>query len=143
MLKQTIKFTDFNGVERTKDLYFHVSKANILTASDDSYSEIMRLGEQLKERGLLLEQTGSEFDEKDPFNPKTQLVAESARMVGRLLDKLIDLSYGERSEDGSAFNKSSEVLVRFKQSAAYDSFVEQMLTNQDDMLKFIQRLLDR
>mgnify|MGYP001145356686 CR=1 FL=1 len=30
MLKETIKFTDFNGVERTEDHYFHLSKAEAM-----------------------------------------------------------------------------------------------------------------
>ena len=30
MLKKTIKYTDYNGVERTEDFYFNLSKAEIM-----------------------------------------------------------------------------------------------------------------
>ena len=29
MYKRTIKYTDFNGVERTQDFYFYLSKTNL------------------------------------------------------------------------------------------------------------------
>lgn len=143
MLKQTITFVDFNGVEKTKDLYFHVSKANVLTAPDDAYNEILLIGSNLQEQGKRLEAIESEFDAQDPFNPKTRLVTDSARMIGRLLDRLVDLSYGERSADGSRFIKTQEVLENFKQSAAYEAFIDKMIMNQPDMLKFIERLLEK
>lgn len=30
MLKETIKYTDYNGVERTEDFWFHLSKAELM-----------------------------------------------------------------------------------------------------------------
>lgn len=143
MIKHTVTYTDFNGIEKTKDLYFHLSKASVITSSDEVYNELIDMGEKLQDQGALLERTGGEFDETDPFSPKTQMVARSARMVGRLLDRLVDLAYGEKSEDGSRFLRGEEVISNFKQSAAYEAFVEGMLTNQDGMLKFIERLLEK
>jgi hypothetical protein len=148
MLKKTITFTDFNGVERSEDLYFHVSKASVLTAEDSVYNEIMELGQKLEERSKLLLATEEDLidkeplvDDEDPFSERNQLLAESVRMVGRLLDRLVDLSYGVRSKDGSRFVKGPEVLQDFKQSAVYDAFVEHMITHQKEMLDFINRLL--
>ena len=142
MLKKTIKFKDFNDVERTEDLYFHVSKASVLTSSEEAYNEIMKIGLDLQERGKFLEDVKEEdFDQSDPFNKNSQLVAEAIRMVARLLDRLVDLSYGIRSSDGLRFVKDDKVLTDFKNSAAYDAFVEQMITNQDELIEFINQLL--
>ena len=63
-------------------------------------------------------------------------------MVARLLDRLIDLSYGKRSEDGLRFIKSKEVLDEFKSSIAYEAFIEQMLSNQEEMVEFINKLVE-
>lgn len=142
MLKKTVKFKDFNGVERTEDLYFHVSKASVLTSSDEAYNEIMKIGLDLQERGKFLEDVKEEdLDQSDPFNKNSQLVAEAIRMVARLLDRLVDLSYGIRSSDGLRFVRDDKVLTDFKNSAVYDAFVEQMITNQDELIEFINQLL--
>lgn len=142
MLKKTIKYVDYNGVERTENLYFHVSKASILTASNDVYSEIMNAANELQDRAKLLEgMEVTEVNEENAFDPNNQVLAESIRMVARLLDRLIDLSYGKRSEDGLKFVKSKEVLDEFKSSMAYDAFIEQMLANQEEMIEFINKLV--
>ena len=143
MLKKSIKFVDYNGVERTENLYFHVSKTAILTASNDVYGEIMKTAQDLQDRAKLLEgmEAGS-INEENPFDPNNQVLAESIRMVARLLDRLIDLSYGKRSEDGQKFVKNEQVLADFKSSIAYEAFVEHMLSNQDEMIEFINKLVE-
>lgn len=142
MLKKTIKYVDYNGVERTENLYFHVSKASVLTASNDVYSEIMNAANELKDRAKLLEGMDvTEVNEENAFDPNNQLLAESIRMVARIVDRLVDLSYGKRSEDGLKFVKSKEVLDEFKSSMAYDAFIEQMLANQEEMIEFINKLV--
>lgn len=142
MLKKTIKYVDYNGVERTENLYFHVSKASVLTASNDVYGEIMKAANELQDRAKLLEgMEVSEINEENAFDPNNQVLAESIRMVARLLDRLVDLSYGKRSEDGLKFVKSKEVLDEFKSSMVYDAFIEQMLANQEEMIEFINKLV--
>ena len=142
MLKKSIKFVDYNGVERTENLYFHVSKTSILTASNGVYNEIMKIAQELQDRAKLLEgmEAGS-INEENPFDPNNQVLAESIRMVARLLDRLIDLSYGKRSEDGQKFVKSKEILDEFKSSIAYEAFIEQMISNQEEMVEFINKLV--
>ena len=142
MLKKTIKFKDFNGVERSEDLYFHISKASVLKSSDTVYNEIISIGQTLQERGKFLEDLEEgDIDRTDPFNKNNQLIADSVRMIGRLLDRLIDLSYGIKSPDGLKFVKDPKVLNDFKNSMAYDAFVEHMVSNQEELVEFINQLL--
>ena len=82
------------------------------------------------------------INQENPFDQNNQVLAESIRMVARLLDRLIDLSYGKRSEDGLRFIKSKEVLDEFKSSIAYEAFIEQMLSNQEEMVEFINKLVE-
>lgn len=142
MLKKTIKFVDYNGVERTENLYFHVSKTSVLTSKDDIYNEIMGIASGLQDQAKLLEGIKEDqVDNENPFDPNNKIIADSARMVARLLDRLIDLSYGKRSEDGQKFAKSKEILDEFKSSAAYEAFIEHMISNQEEMIEFINKLV--
>ena len=143
MLKKSIKFVDYNGVERTENLYFHISKTSLLTAKDNVYGEIMNIAQGLQDRAKLLEGMEVEaINEENPFDPNNQVLAESIIMVARLLDRLIDLSYGKRSEDGQKFVKNEQVLADFKSSVAYEAFIEHMLSNQDEMIEFINKLVE-
>ena len=142
MLKKTVTFTDYNGKEQSTDLYFHISKAAVLTAPDPAYKEIMVMAQDLQERGKYLTDIEGSINRDDPFDPNAQLVTEAVRIVAKLLDRLVDLAYGERSSDGSHFVKNETVLNNFKSSAAYEAFVEQMLMSKDDdLLNFINQLL--
>ena len=142
MLKKTIKFVDYNGVERTENLYFHVSKTSVLTSKDDIYNEIMGIASGLQDQAKLLEGIKEDqVNNENPFDPNNKIIADSARMVARLLDRLIDLSYGKRSEDGQKFAKSKEILDEFKSSAAYEAFIEHMISNQEEMIEFINKLV--
>ena len=142
MLKKTIKYKDFNGLEKSEDLYFHVSKATVLTSSNETYNEIVKIGYDLQERSKFLEDLGKDNESlADPFSKDSQLLAEGVRMVARLLDRLVDFSYGKRSDDGIKFIRGGQVLEDFKNSAVYDAFVEQMISDQDQMVEFINQLL--
>ena len=144
MIKKTIKFTNFNGVESSKDLYFHVSRTSLLTTEDDVYNEIVSISKDLLERGKVLEKMGDmEVNEENPFDENNQLLVQSVRMVARLLDRLVDLAYGERSEDGSKFLKGKDVVTAFKQTAAYEAFVNQLIANPDEMINLINSLMSK
>lgn len=43
------------------------------------------------------------------------------------LEDLVLMSYGERSEDGEEFDKSSEVVQRFRNHAAYDALFDEFM----------------
>ena len=104
--------------------------------------DFLSLAQELQDRAKLLEGMETQnINQENPFDQNNQVLAESIRMVARLLDRLIDLSYGKRSEDGLRFIKSKEVLDEFKSSIAYEAFIEQMLSNQEEMVEFINKLV--
>lgn len=143
MIKKVVAYTDFNGVEKTKELYFHISKADILRAPDDVYDEIIELGKEITERAQVIQKLDVAPNDDDPFDRVNLMLADAARMIARLLDRLVDLSYGERSEDGSKFIKNKEVVEDFKSSEAYSAFLEHMITHQEEMLELINSLLKK
>lgn len=94
MLKKTIEYVDYNGVERKEDFYFNLTQAE-LTEWELSLS------------GGLEQHISKISAEQDA--PK--LIA--------LFKNVILKSYGEKSPDGKRFIKSDELREAFVQTPAY------------------------
>lgn len=96
MLKKTITYTDFNGVERTEPFYFNLTNAEVAemavglvgTSSIEDYIERLTV-------------------ETDP------------RKIVEIMKEIICKSYGKKSEDGRRFMKSEEILKEFTETNAY------------------------
>ena len=86
MLKKTIKYTDYNGVERTEDFWFNLSKA-----------EIMEM--ELSTTGGLAELIQKIVKEQD------------APAIIKIFKDLVLKAYGEKSPDGKRFIKSDEIAT--------------------------------
>lgn len=152
MLKYPITFTDFNCNNHTEDLYFHVSKSSVVMANDDVYSTIINLGKDLQQKAKFVEEAqqalqkeasdnaGKETTGRE-FSQNSLTVADAIRSMARLLDKVLDLSYGIRTEDGLRFIQNEKVLEDWKQSVAYDALIDKLLTNPNEMIDFITRLM--
>jgi hypothetical protein len=98
MLKKTIKYTDYNDVERTEDFYFNFSEAELMemAAGQNEFQESVQ--------------------KMMATTDKTELFTESK--------KLILMSIGKRTPDGR-FEKSDEIRREFESSAAFSAlFVE-------------------
>lgn len=119
MLKKTIRYTDFDGVEREEDLYFNLSKAELLEMA------------VLHDRGV--EGAAAFFKElgesKDP------------KKIMPAVKNLLVLAYGERSEDGRHFYKSPQITDGFVSSAAYQEMFMQMMSDRDTILGFFKGAL--
>lgn len=112
MLKKTIKYTDFNGMERTEDFYFNLSKAEVV---EMQYST----GGGLKER---LESI---------VNTKDQPA------IIREFKKLILAAYGEKSPDGRQFMKSEGISKSFESTEAYSMLFMELATDADKAAEFV------
>jgi len=141
MLKYQISYTDFNGTDHTDDLWFHISKTNVLMAKDDVYNTIVNLGKQLQQKVAFIQQIQAEDNDKDDFSSNKILVAGTVRELAKLLDSVIDLAYGIRTEDGLRFIKNAKVLEDFKQTLAYDALIDKLLSNPNEMVSFIEKLM--
>ena len=84
MLKETIKFTDYNGVERTEDHYFHLSKAE---AMEMEMSTSGGLSEMIRKI----------------------VAAQDTPAIIKIFKEIILKSYGQKSPDGRQFIKSPEL----------------------------------
>lgn len=115
MFKKTVKFEDFNGVEQTRDFYFHLSKADLLamaTSADDMQARLKRI-----------------------------IDAQDGGAILNELRELIKLAVGVRSEDGQRFIKDAEAQSTLLDSPAYDELLMELGTNTDACIEFVQQLI--
>lgn len=112
MYKTTVKYTDFNGQEREEQLYFNLSK-----------SEMMEM--ELSTQAGVEEMLRMMIATKD-----------NAKIVQTYKD-LILKSYGIKSEDGTRFIKTKELREAFEQSAAYDQLFMDLLSDTNKQVAFI------
>lgn len=116
MIKKTITYTDLNGVSRTEDFYFDMSKP-----------EIVKM--QASEKGG--------YD--------VQLRSIAANLNGALImnffENFIAKSYGEKSEDGRRFVKSEELSRAFMQTPAYEVLFEELITDDKKAADFVNAVM--
>lgn len=117
MFKHNIMYTDFNGVERKEDFYFHLS-----------LPEVTRIEAEF---GKSLEEHTNELVARQ--NPKELI---------EFLERVILTSYGRKSADGRSFQKSKELREEFEYSQAYAELFEQLLTDNVLASKFGQGVAD-
>lgn len=112
MIKKTITYTDYNGVERTEDFYFNLSKAEIME---------MELGTT----GGLAEMI------------QKIIAAQDAPAIIKVFKDLVLRAYGEKSADGKRFMKSDDIALGFSQTEAYSILFMELATDADAAAKFI------
>lgn len=118
MLKKTITYTDYNGVERTEDFYFNLSKA-----------ELMEM--ELTASGGLGETIQKIISAKD--NPA----------IVKIFKDLVLKAYGEKSADGKRFMKSAEISASFEQTEAYSILFMELATDADAASAFVNGIIPK
>ena len=116
MLKKTIEYVDFNGVERKEDFYFNLSKA-----------EIMEM--EMSKKGGLAEEI------------QRIIAAQDAPSIIKVFKELLLKSYGVKSPDGRRFIKSQELSDDFEQTEAYSILFMELATDADAASKFINGII--
>ena len=112
MLKESITYTDFNGLERTEEFRFNLTKTELTrmeTRKSGSLSALLTKIVNAKDMPDILE----------------------------ALEMLILKSYGEISADGKRFDKSDKLSEDFSHTAAYDALFEKMVNDDEYAYKFI------
>lgn len=118
MLRKTVKFKNYDGVEITKDLYFNLRK-----------DELIHM--QFEEDGGLDKLLKKMQDEKD------------LKEIMRMFEKILKATYGEKSPDGNEFDKSEEAWKRFKSSNAYEAFYMDLISDPNNLSSFIDAVIPK
>ena len=116
MLKKTITYTDYDGMERTEDFWFNLSK-----------TELTKLDAELP--GGVLGVLRKIIDKKD------------RKALVDFIETLILRSYGEKTLDGKRFVKTPEMAEEFMQTPAYDELFMTILSDTDSQTSFINGVI--
>lgn len=120
MITKTIKYTDFNGVEREEKYLFNLTKAELME---------MELGTT----GGLAETIQNIIEAQDI--PKIQ----------DLFKKLLLKSYGVKSDDGKKFMKidkdGTPLSNEFSQSAAFSELYMELATDAEKATEFVKGII--
>lgn len=122
MLKKTIKYEDYNGVERNEDFYFNLTKAELYQMElgvDGGFEEyIMKI-----------------------------IKAQDLKTIIDLFKKIILQSYGEKSADGKMFIKTTDDGVslanRFAQTEAFSELYMELATSDTAAAAFIKGIMPK
>ena len=116
MLKKTVTYVDYNGMERTEDFYFNLTKAEVA------------------EMELSVEGGFSKMLE--------EIVAskDNVRIVP-LFKQMVLKAYGEKSADGRRFVKSEEISQAFAQTEAYSEIFMELALNTDAAAAFVNGIM--
>lgn len=112
MLKKTISYEDYNGEKREETFFFSLNRA-----------ELLRMN--MSKRGGMERYLKNLVEENDP------------EKLTKMFEEIILMSYGVKSEDGSRFVKSPEVVEAFRNSAAYAELFYELATDTAKFADFV------
>lgn len=116
MYKKTIKFTDYNGVDREEDFYFNLNE-----------SEVTKM--ELRVPGgltAMMQRIVQKIDGKQIVDTFEDLIREA---------------YGEKSPDGREFVKSPDLTRKFMQTEAYNKFFMELCTDSKAASDFFNNIV--
>lgn len=120
MIKKTVTYTDYNGVDRTENFYFNLSKAEVME---------MEMGTD----GGMAESIQKIVDAKD------------APAIIRVFKDLVLKAYGVKSDDGRRFMKTKPDGTRyaddFKETEAYSQIFMELATDAEAAAEFINGIV--
>lgn len=116
MLKKTITYTDYNGVERTEDFYFNLNKAEILEMELSTEGGLQQTIEKI-------------------------IAAQDMPALSKYFKDIILMSYGEKSPDGKRFIKNQEIRDAFAQTEAFSELYVELATDDVAAADFINGVI--
>lgn len=116
MLKKTVTYIDYNGVERTEAFYFHYNEAEILDM-------------EMSTEGGFAERIQKIIDAKDQVS------------LMQVIKKFVIDAYGVKSEDGKRFIKNDTVRTEFLESPAYSQIWMELVMDDEVAADFINNVI--
>lgn len=116
MHKEVISYTDLNGVQRTEDFYFDLSKPEIVkmqTSAKGGYDAQL----------------------------KSLAASENGALIMEFFEDFIKTAYCEKSDDGRRRMKSEEISRSFIETPAYEVLFEKLVTDAKAAAEFVNRVM--
>lgn len=116
MYHEKVTYNDYNGVERTEDVYFNLSEAEL---AEMELGTTGGLGEMI-----------------------TKLIStQDIPSILKIFKDLVLRSYGEKSPDGRRFIKNDELRTAFSQTEAYSKLFMKYAFDADAASKFVNGII--
>ena len=116
MLKKTVTYVDYNGVERTEDFYFNLSKAEVAEMELSVQGGFSKMLEEI-------------------------VASKDNVQIVNLFKQMVLKSYGEKSPDGRRFVKSDEIAQAFAQTEAYSEIFMELALDEKKAADFVNGIL--
>ena len=116
MLKKTVTYVDYNGVERTEDFYFNLTEAEIMEMEMSTSGGLAEMIQQV-------------------------VASQDAPTIVKIFKDLVLRSYGEKSADGKRFVKSKEISEAFSQTEAYSEIFMELALDEKAAAAFVNGIL--
>lgn len=115
MIKETIKYNDYDGNERIEDFYFNLTEAELTEL------ELSKLGGLKKTIERVIQ-------------------AQDQGALIQIFKELLLKSYGEKSPDGKHFVKTEELSKNFSYTEAYSQLFMALALDDEHAARFINGL---
>jgi hypothetical protein len=116
MIKKSITYTDYNGIERTEDFYFNLTKAEVMEMEMSTTGGLAEMIQRI-------------------------VAAKDQPAIIKIFKDLILKAYGEKSADGKRFMKSDEIRTGFEQTEAYSQLFMELATDANAAAKFVNGIV--
>ncbi len=119
MIKKTIKYTDYDGVERTEDFYFNLSKPELMEMDMSASGGMEKMIKRIIE-------------------------TQDSQKIIEIFKEIIFRSYGEKSDDGKRFIKvrdGHKLAEDFVQTEAYNELYMELATDDKAASEFINGVI--
>ena len=118
MIRKSIKFKDYNDVEREKDYWFDLNETDLIE--------------------LQIETVGGLHEKIDRV-----MKMNDQREIYNLFKTIIRKAYGEKSDDGIHFDKSEAAWERFITSPAYNALMLEFMDDPQKVVEFMEGLMPK
>ena len=118
MLKERIKYTDYDGNEREEDFYFNLNETECAELNWSVGGGLQAFIQKI-------------IDERD----QTKIIAYFKEFLLK--------SYGEKSLDGKRFMKSEEISKAFSETEAFNVLFIKLGSDADYAAKFVEQVLPK
>ena len=116
MLTKTITYKDFNGVERTEDFLFNLTKAELIEIEMSTTGGLVEMVNRI-------------------------VAAQDAPAIIKVFKDLILKAYGVKSPDGRGFIKNDKLRAEFESTEAYSELFVELATNAEAASEFINGIM--
>lgn len=128
MLKKTITYIDFDGNQRKEDLYFNMTRSELIEFSFG----LPDLKENVSDK--ITKQEAEELGKK-------MVEKMGGEGMYKFVKDLIFKSFGVKSEDGRRFIKNEQLSIEFTQTMAYDELLMDIFSTNEKANEFLNGVI--